>query len=863
VKIYNKNKKTSFKALDGVTLTFPKCGMVFVTGKSGCGKTTLLNLIGMLDAPDGGSVEIDGKSVFSSSDADAYRNGYVGMIFQDLNLLSDFDVIKNISLAREINRQTLSDAEGEELLKSVSLDGLAHRKISELSGGQKQRVAIARILAKNPKIILADEPTGNLDKKNGTIVFDILKKLSETRLVIVVTHDIECAQRYADRIIRMSDGKVVEDVVKNEDYRREILLKNDGSIELYADAEISDSLAAFLGTRGEKDVVLSDKSRFSPVSDEPPPAENSASYRPSAKTRLPFFTLLTLSFSKILRQKFKFIISILITVISLTVFGVSSVFAEYDIGKVSAENFMRDDETSIMIRKGEEFPPFGYVDRSYGRAVTSADKSAILNGGYVDSLDEYYVSTRPYLTFNRITTGSEWQTTQIRGYFETTYARLVSDYGYTVPYGWGAFPTQNTRGNEGYLAVAITDYTAYIIEQFGAETTSGENLYGKSPEYLVEKTVDFNGDCFRIAAVIKTDFEKFKDALTKKESELDDETAESLYYNLFNADYYTSFYTAVGTHESFFIDTIPDASVKIYTAARLSKIKEKLGNVTVKGKDAESLLNGEILMSDAMFKATYQEEFSAEKVGSYAPFVYKSYSTAYNGSLDFGTYKVVGVYSGVTRDYTLTAYSVVIADGDFAAVAKQNIRVTGFHVRLPISRAEQAAFVKFLDGMTFFHETKMSYVTYQVYNNLSVYKTVFLYLSFVLAIVCALFLLNFMLSSIKDRRHEIGVLRAMGVRGADISGMFLLQAILIFVIGAALCSACIAGLTYLLNGILYQNFYIMLADVNTLLKYVSLLTLNEKPFLYTFALMAGILLFSVLFSAYKLVKMKPIECIKE
>ncbi len=217
-KTYTPKKGVPVQALRGVDLSFEDRGMVFILGKSGSGKSTLLNIIGGLDSADGGEIIIDGKSTkgFKESDYDNYRNTYVGFVFQEYNILNDFTVGENISLAVELQNGKVSKERVDEILKEVGLEGYADRKPNELSGGQKQRVAIARALIKTPEIIMADEPTGALDSETGRSIFELLKKLSEDKLVVVVSHDREFAEEYGDRIIELSDGEVIADKVNRE-----------------------------------------------------------------------------------------------------------------------------------------------------------------------------------------------------------------------------------------------------------------------------------------------------------------------------------------------------------------------------------------------------------------------------------------------------------------------------------------------------------------------------------------------------------------------------------------------------------------------------------------------------------------------
>ena len=212
-KIYLTKNSPQVVALKNINLTFESKGMVFITGKSGCGKSTLLNILGTLDSCTSGSMIIENKNIneFTEKELDNYRNSYVGFVFQEFHVLNAYNVYDNIRLAKELQQEKISEKELDAYLEKVSLTNLGKRKMNELSGGQKQRIAILRALIKNPRIILADEPTGNLDKINSEQIFGILKEISQEKLVIIVTHDLEAAQKYADRIIELKDGEIIND----------------------------------------------------------------------------------------------------------------------------------------------------------------------------------------------------------------------------------------------------------------------------------------------------------------------------------------------------------------------------------------------------------------------------------------------------------------------------------------------------------------------------------------------------------------------------------------------------------------------------------------------------------------------------
>ncbi len=202
-------------ALKGVSLSFRENEFVAILGPSGSGKTTLLNIIGGLDRYTTGDLIIDGKSTkkFKDKDWDAYRNHAIGFVFQSYNLISHISVLENVEMGMTLSGVSGSERKKKalELLDKVGLKEHAHKKPNQLSGGQMQRVAIARALANDPKIILADEPTGALDSKTSVQIMELIKEISKDKLVIMVTHNKELAENYAERIIEMKDGEILND----------------------------------------------------------------------------------------------------------------------------------------------------------------------------------------------------------------------------------------------------------------------------------------------------------------------------------------------------------------------------------------------------------------------------------------------------------------------------------------------------------------------------------------------------------------------------------------------------------------------------------------------------------------------------
>ena len=357
VKTYSPKGGVTVRALDDVSIVFPEKGMVFLLGKSGSGKSTLLNVAGGLDKADSGEIIVKGKSSndFSASDFDSYRNTCVGFVFQEYNLLSEFSVEQNVALALELQNKKNDKAAVNALLERVDLKGLGRRKPSTLSGGQKQRVAIARALIKEPEIIMADEPTGALDSTTGRQILDTFKKLSKEKLVVIVSHDREFAEHYADRIIELADGKIVSDVSKT--YSEPIELENNvrvvaGDTVTIEDADKLDEndLKKILGIirkNGGKAIIATDERKIENVKkackiNEDGSAESFETTKPTEtveydgkstkfiKSKLPASHAFRIGASGLKTKPIRLVFTALLSVVAFSLFGVLSAFMTYD-----------------------------------------------------------------------------------------------------------------------------------------------------------------------------------------------------------------------------------------------------------------------------------------------------------------------------------------------------------------------------------------------------------------------------------------------------------------------------------------------------------------------------------------------------
>lgn len=379
-KIY-KTKGGDVTALDNVSVSFPEKGMVFLLGKSGSGKSTLLNVCGGLDSPTSGEIIVKGKSSknFLQSDFDSYRNTFVGFVFQEYNILNEFSIEDNIALAIELQGKPKNKTVINNILEQVELVGYNQRKPQTLSGGQKQRVAIARALVKSPEIIMADEPTGALDSNTGKQVFETLKKLSKEKLVLVVSHDRDFAEQYADRIIELKDGKILSDVTKTQEQQNLIstnVTKIGSTLCINNSEDLTDNdfdqIKNFLKTSKGNVLIASDqeevknfktinniidygnKKVFTETNENDLPKK---SYQPEdskfISSKLPMKHAFKLGVSSLAIKPFRLIFTILLCVIAFTLFTVSSTMMFYN--RVSTLRKSLETSTSDVLILEKEY----------------------------------------------------------------------------------------------------------------------------------------------------------------------------------------------------------------------------------------------------------------------------------------------------------------------------------------------------------------------------------------------------------------------------------------------------------------------------------------------------------------------------
>lgn len=523
VKKAYKTKSGEVFALNGVDLTFPSTGMVFITGKSGCGKTTLLNVIGGLDGVDQGEISIFGRSFssFSQSEYDDYRNTFIGFIFQEYNLLPEFTVEKNIKIAMELQGSTLDKEELNSLLETVEISNLKNRKPNELSGGQRQRVAIARALIKKPHIIMADEPTGALDSNTGVQVFDILKKLSKDKLIIVVSHDQDFAEKYADRIIKLVDGQVVEDLTycENEiqfnvsDSKDSFLVRNGAELN----QKEKDGLAKAIKDKKKVEIIENLSYREKKQTGEviPAVADGPVKFK---KSKMKFKSSLALGVKSLGVKPLRLVFTILLSAIAFAVFGLFDTLANFSTIKVLG-NLLKNSPYPSIVAYGQYIVDFDHGDAYDIKLTTESiedleNKTGYTVKGIYDFGDNTNGFVRPTYKIGEIAnvssvTGGNYYNNTINGILEFSEQEVssdgaINDFGYKLISG--VYPTLTYYENQildknSYYNIAISSYLADSLF-FYLNGTQLDGFAINKRDDLINKHITIKDMKFKIVGIM-------------------------------------------------------------------------------------------------------------------------------------------------------------------------------------------------------------------------------------------------------------------------------------------------------------------------------------------------------------------------
>lgn len=522
IKKFYHTKAGTVNALDGVSLTLPSSGLIFILGKSGSGKTTLLNIIGGLDGIDEGEICVQDKnfSAFSAKEYDSYRNTVVGFIFQEYNLLSEYTVEYNIKIAMELQGVPTDEERVDTLLKEFEIENLRNRKPAELSGGQRQRVAIARALVKSPHIIMADEPTGALDSVTGTQVFDTLKRLSRDKLVIVVSHDNEFAEKYADRIIRLVDGKIVEDVSFNEKELHTNVSEREDAVIIKEGADLSFEEKELLAkaVKQRKHIEVTEKLSFRDKAKTGEVVTENTQPITFKKSSMKLKTSAYLGWKSVMVKPVRLLITVLISAFAFAAFGLFSSVANFTVRKGLLN---RLNETPSTMVATVNYIGEGSLEEKYNLKLSDGalENLAQETGGTVKGIFDFrdnltgrlsYTQTIGELTETGLIVGKKYFTNSINGFIEFDDFKEINadgtfkDFDYSVvagEYPRLQFDEEGRVIEESLQTVAISTYLAdSIVYYLNGRPLDGE--YIENAESLLGHHISIGDKKYTIVGLI-------------------------------------------------------------------------------------------------------------------------------------------------------------------------------------------------------------------------------------------------------------------------------------------------------------------------------------------------------------------------
>lgn len=878
VKIYKPKKGVPVKALDNISLKFPDTGMVFLLGKSGSGKSTLLNVLGGLDRANSGDILIKGQSTktFRQRHFDSYRNTYVGFVFQEYNILDDFTVGANIALALQLQGIKPTSEQINDILGQVDLDGYGSRKPNELSGGQKQRVAIARALVKDPRIVMADEPTGALDSETGQQVLATLKKLSQSRLVLVVSHDREFAEQYADRIVELADGKVIRDVERSTDTDSPETLT-----PVYQEDTIYIPEQYVFTPEEEKavlDYIRSAVDQGQSLQICPGSSANSAVFAPTCqeritndqkgykliKSKLPLRYAFKLGASGLKHKKFRLVMTILLSCIAFVLFGLADTVASYDYTTTCIAS-MTDPESKVTYAALEKEVYFDYGDWGYWEYAVLTDEDMDIIEEYTDI--HFYDVYSP---------GIEWFSAEFYsnlgendGNFDSYYTNSFAGF---IEADDDLLEDMNTELIKGDLPedpgeIAISTYIAESFMEYGyRDYETGETEKIKRPEAMVGKTLSVGNMTFTVCGIVDTGADRSRyDAL--KEELASDSFVDMIAYMALQSELrYSVNYTLDGL-----AIVAPDTLADV--AESMSYYGEEcwmdyFGTVTPEAYSSDddiqilwssgisSVSEDHMVISEAIAECIWGSEWR-----DFWEEENKAYYMTYSSKMDYTewTATVVGVLEG---DYSTKVLLSQERYDSFSSEEEASIPIFQVTGAMPESRGDIESLVKLSaeefdlkDGSTARYNL-MNPVAFELKNlneAFLVLRQVFFWVGLVFVVFASLLFSNFIATSISYKKTQIGILRAIGSRSNDVFRIFFAESFIIAMINYVISVVGITAICALINTTLRYETGMLL----------TILNVGIRQFVLLLAICIGVAALASFLPVRKIASKRPIDAIRD
>lgn len=779
-KIYKSKKKGKHKALNNISFELPSKGIVFILGKSGSGKSTFLNLLGGLDSITEGKIIVDGNDISSLRESEFanYRNTHIGFIFQDYHLIDELNVYENIVLSLNLRRE---DDNGIVLsaLEKVGLKGYENRFPDELSGGERQRVAIARAIVKKPRIILADEPTGNLDNNTGTQIIKLLKDLSSTCLIVVVSHNLNDASKYADRIIELSRGNVIADLERNRAYNDKLTYKDDtiiypGDLVLSKDDVVD--INKHLST-GKYKKVLRIYDKFIPIKKEQYKEEkHQIINRNLSKRNTAKFTL------KFLKNKlFSILLTSFMVASVMTIFSLAGSFVTFDSSKVINDKLKQNNISSISMDKLVDEEIAQQLTTSYRGEVGENDIATLTNANVGGTVRTIYNHTIPIVNSNNmlgLNRALDFSSSPI--IYETLGTIYVEEN-----------IIQETYGELTYLALADTYNPAgvYISDYVADCILSTAPLYkGKGYTYsdIVSYYYASNATYKRsyINGIFKTNYlERYQDIF---ELYLSGQIKD--YTDLFEREDFVNFtseiYSLLGfnlTYNPNFVDDFvkENFSTVAYGQKFTFDNIEKNNTSTLNAfLDDEATMyfdlnDNEIVLSINLYNNIYGTEYTSTTAKDFVPHecdlkLYRFTDLKNEHPLINQRVKIVGIAN--------ISYCGYASDNIKQLIIKHNHFDYGLWLH-NVSNITKA--ISLSEDMNYEQNNILVMSINTMSSVVDVFAPIFRLIALVLFIAVVFIFTSFAIKMIKAKMHDIGVLKALGSKNRTIVAIFGLQILLV------------------------------------------------------------------------------------
>lgn len=851
IKEYKMGRRGKCVALKGINLNIQDAGLVFILGKSGSGKSTLLNLIGGLDSITKGTICVNGNEIskFKEGSLCNYRNNHIGFIFQDYHLIEELTIYENIVISLNLNKEK-DEGLVKEALKRVDLEGYEKRYPRELSGGERQRIAIARAIIKKPHVILADEPTGNLDNNTATSIVALLKELSKECLILIVSHNTNDAYKYGDRVISLSDGNVINDVSRNKEYHDDVIIDNK---ELFypSDRLLNDEDIECINNN------IKDINKFVRITDKYIPTEvalEEDSKVDIKKGNLSFIETLKLSLRFLKSKIFRISLSSLISSAIIVILALALTIVTFDSGDMIGNELSNFGSKDVVYKKTDFKDPTVKHNQSYILGVEEGDIEDFYEAGYEGNIYKLYSSSL-YMTNNNLNRfmNSEYFN-KTSPYPTCTLGTLVCNEEY-VRERFGDFKLLAEADVYEKGGFYITDYVADAIML---------NLNYKSYESILGKYKPVKAIYGYVNGIIETNYKVkyegvLKNLATMNSNQLKEYVSSKEYQEFYD---YVSYY--LGITYSFEPDYAKYNSESILCDWLCSMYNL---NIHYNGKEYESnqyyiyydeklqLEGNECILNYSQYNAIFGTNYTTSNLNTFKPhtIVVDFY---YNGDTEQERL-IKSVEFNITKLVSNLVSIGCISEEVFKELAPYNVVNYGLYFD-NISDVDIISSQALESGYSLKSYVASGLVT--MTKAVDVFIPIFRLIAIVLCAGIILILTNFGIKMIKDKYHDIGILKALGTSNITIGLIFGIQVVLIAIFTIVLSTIGYLVFIDIANDVLIASLR-ELAKSHVVID-LDFLTFKGSVALIDTLLILGLTLVSLIIPFIKIRNIKPVKIIK-